>query len=236
MARQDNGHFEWQTVGPYVAARERELVHAAFLPLERRVLDVGCGHGATLRHLGDPDGAVGIDIEEAKIAYAREQISRCRFVAGTALELPFADGEFDQVIIRDVIHHIEDPTRVIHECHRVLGPTGRIDILEPSRYNPLIFLHGLLLQDERGELRSTARYIRGILEPKFAVVSTRRFQPLPIHRLVFHPKLGFPRATQRLLPRLLVGGLEELAGHVMPEWAWAYLHVRAFRSSLERGT
>ena len=49
-------HFEWQTKGAYVGDQERALVAAAFLPLSGRVLDLGCGEGATLFHLGEPEG------------------------------------------------------------------------------------------------------------------------------------------------------------------------------------
>ncbi|HYP89880.1 MAG TPA: hypothetical protein VEQ59_17045, partial [Polyangiaceae bacterium] len=45
-------HFAWQTRAPGVAENERALCEQAFLPLQGRVLDLGCGEGATLFHLG----------------------------------------------------------------------------------------------------------------------------------------------------------------------------------------
>ena len=52
-------------------------------------------------------------------------------------------------LIRDVIHHLSDACPLIAECSRALAPGGTIDVLEPCRYNPLVFAHGLLRRVER---------------------------------------------------------------------------------------
>jgi SAM-dependent methyltransferase len=223
-------HFAWQTEGAFVAERERELVRAAFLPLGRRVLDLGCGEGATLVHLGAPDGAVGVDYSEEKVKFAAARLPGCRFLSGRAEALPLPDGAFDQVLVRDVVHHVAEPAQLIEECHRVLAPGGRIDVLEPCRYNPLIFLHALMNRVERGELRSTLAFVVGIVGRRFDVVRTERFQPMPIHRLVFHPELGWPRLADRPVARRIVDGVERAAEKVVPRPAWAYLHVRGVRA------
>lgn len=219
-------HFDWQTSGAYVAERERALVRGAFLPLGERLLDLGCGEGATLYHLGAPAGAVGLDIFEDKLAFARTRLPSCTFIAGSAYELPFPDASFDQVLVRDVVHHLEEPERMFDECRRVLAPGGRIDVLEPCRYNPLILLHAATRPAERGELRSTAAYLEGLVGRRFRLVSTRRYQPMPIHRLVFHPDLGSSRLAQQPVARGVVDAVERLAGFVLPHVFWAYLHVR----------
>lgn len=220
-------HFAWQTEGAFVGARERALVRAAFLPLGARVLDLGCGEGATLYHLDEPEGAVGVDLFEGKIAFARRTLPRCRFVVASALDLPFEAGSFDQVLVRDVIHHISEPARFAAECHRVLAPGGRVDVLEPCRYNPLIAAHAVAIPVERSELRSTERFLRGLLAPHFEVLRATRHQALPIHRIVFHPKLGSPRLGERPLARAAVDGIERLAARLLPKVCWAYVHLRA---------
>ncbi|MSP25095.1 MAG: class I SAM-dependent methyltransferase [Myxococcales bacterium] len=220
-------HYAWQTGSPYVAERERELCERAFLPLGQRVLDVGCGEGATLYHLGGPEGAVGIDLFEEKIAFAREQLPRCTFLTASAYDLPFDADTFDHVLVRDVIHHLEEPERFLSECARVLAPGGRVDVLEPCRNNPLILFHALTQPAERGELRSTPAYLRRLLSRDFNVKTVQRMQAMPIHRVVFHPRLGWPRAGMNPWVRGAVHAVERLAEHVLPRVAWAYIHVRA---------
>jgi SAM-dependent methyltransferase len=220
-------HYAWRTTGAFVADEERDLVRAAFLPLGQRVLDLGCGEGATLFHLDEPAGALGIDLFEDKIAFARLALPRCRFLAASALDLPFPDKSFDHVLIRDVIHHIPDAARLVAECRRVLEPGGRVDVVEPCRYNPIIAAHALVLPVERGELASTEPFLRGLFPAPFRVVSVGRHQPLPLHRLLFHPYLGLPSLAERPAIRAAVRGVERLAGAVLPRSMWAYLHLRA---------
>jgi SAM-dependent methyltransferase len=224
----DPAQFAWQTEGAFVSQRERALVEAAFLPLGARVLDLGCAEGATLRHLGNPASAVGVDLFPAKLAFARAHAPRGQFVAGSAEALPFADGSFDHVLIRDLIHHIPDPTRMIDECARVLAPGGRIDVLEPCRWNPLIALHAITQPAERGELRSTPGYLSQLLARRFAVAGVTRHQALPLHRLVFHHRRGTMHLAERAGWTAVVDQLERVAATVMPRAAWAYIHVRAY--------
>ena len=222
-------HYRWQTRHPVVGEHERRLVEHAFLPLEKRILDVGCGEGATLYHLGAPPGAVGLDLFEDKLAFARAELPACRFVRGSVYELPFEAQSFDQVIVRDVIHHLDDPPRALDEVRRVLAPGGRVDVLEPVGKNPLVFLHAVTNKAERGELRSTPAFLERLVASRFTVLSCEALQPLPLHRAVFHEKIGSPRLGESPLARRTVGALERLAARLMPRALWAYYHVRAKR-------
>jgi SAM-dependent methyltransferase len=224
----DPAHFRFQTEAPLIAERERDLVRRAFLPLGERVLDVGSGQGATLVHLGAV-GAVGIDLFREKVHFAREAVPSCRFEEGSAYAIPFPDGAFDHVLVRDVIHHLDEPERCLAECARVLAPGGRLDVLEPCRYNPLIALHALTTPEERGELRSTVPFLTGLAAAHFRVTAVERLQAFPIHRVVLHPKVGVPRLAQSARVRWLLGAVEGLAEKLVPEALWAYIHVRAER-------
>ncbi|HEX7602787.1 MAG TPA: class I SAM-dependent methyltransferase, partial [Polyangiaceae bacterium] len=223
----DEAHFAWQTTNPFISKAERTLVQGAFLPLAKRVLDVGCGQGATFFHLHAGEGAVGIDIFEEKIRFAREHLPKCSFRVASAFELPFEAGSFDQVIFRDVLHHLAEPERAIREARRVLAPGGRIDLLEPCRYSPLILAHAITHTVERGVLRSTVRYLEGLLAADFDVERVEKLQPFSIHRVVFHPVMGSPALAERALARALVTAFERAAGLILPRFVWAYIHVRA---------
>lgn len=228
FGRGDEENLRWQLEHPVVGARERELVRGAFEPVGGRLLDVGAGDGATLVHLGDPEGAVGVELFVEKLQLARGRLKRAQLLAGSAYALPFADGRFDQVIVRDVIHHLDTPERMLRECRRVLTHGGRLDVLEPCRYNPLIALHALSQPVERGELKSTAPYLTGLLDSSgFRLETVTRQQPLPLHRLVFHRRFGLPRLGDHAVARALVGAAEAAAAYVVPRFAWAYLHLRA---------
>jgi SAM-dependent methyltransferase len=228
FGRGDAENLQWQLEHPVVGPRERELVREAFFPTGARMLDLGAGDGATLVHLGDPEGAVGLELFADKLRLARQRLQRAALIAGSAYALPFGDGRFDHVIVRDVIHHLDSPPKMLREAHRVLIPGGRLDVLEPCRYNPLIALHALSQRVERGELRSTVPYLRALIEDAGLHIDHEQHQqPLPLHRLIFHRRFGFPSLGKRATVRAVVEAAESIAGRVVPRFAWAYIHLRA---------
>jgi len=73
-------------------------------------------------------------------------------VCGDATSLPFPDGNFEVVFEANLLHHVADRERVIREMAR----TSRryVVLLEPNRYNPLMFAFSLAVRAERGGLKS----------------------------------------------------------------------------------
>ena len=49
-----------------------------------------------------------------------------------AQRLPFPDLAFSNVVMVDVLHHIESPVRALREIQRVLKPGGRLIFCEPA--------------------------------------------------------------------------------------------------------
>jgi SAM-dependent methyltransferase len=49
-----------------------------------------------------------------------------------AQSLPFRAASFDNIVMFDVLHHIEQPFRFFEEAQRLLRPGGRVVMLEPA--------------------------------------------------------------------------------------------------------
>ena len=85
---------------------ETLLVDAVAAVSPARVLDIGCGTGATTlavaRQIAPKDGCVGVDISEPMIAAARARAERERlpatFICANAQEHPFDPGRVDEWI------------------------------------------------------------------------------------------------------------------------------------------
>ena len=110
-----------------------------------RLLDLGCGGG---RHAYEAyrRGAdvVACDADEgelrtvAAMAAAMQEAGEvpaaaaARPVSGDATAMPFGDGVFDRVIAAEVLEHIHDDQRALHEIARVLRPGGLLAVTVPA--------------------------------------------------------------------------------------------------------
>ena len=112
-----------------------------------RTLDVACGTGFLTRHLRGE--VVGLDQSEAMLELARSKAPHATFVQGDALDLPFADGEFDRVFTSYFYCHLEEDERLrfLAEARRVapelvVVATERKFERPPSRYEERVLNDG----------------------------------------------------------------------------------------------
>lgn len=73
-----------------------------------------------------------LDLTAPDAATLAELPNGAQFVVGDAHALPFLDSSFDRTVITCVLHHVEDPERVLEELRRVTRPSGRVSILLPT--------------------------------------------------------------------------------------------------------
>ncbi len=99
----------------------------------RKILDIGCGRGQTLRRFlefnADPSLMYGVDLIDEYLAQARLLSPQFSFVHGNAAELPFEEASFDIVHQATVFSSLLDPLmRLTTACEmlRVLKPDGLI--------------------------------------------------------------------------------------------------------------
>jgi ArsR family transcriptional regulator len=99
------------------------------------LLDIGSGQGRILKLLGSrAKRAVGVDIDADARQLARAElllagVENCSLRNGDMYDLPFAAGEFDTVILDDVLGAAERPIDAICEAGRILKPGGRLLLL-----------------------------------------------------------------------------------------------------------
>jgi SAM-dependent methyltransferase len=116
------GYFAWHEKPGYWGDVVRHF------PTDARLLDIGCGSA----WLGDHfEKYTGIDLSPEAVEAARAR-GREVMLADVDRPLPFEDGRFDGVVLKDVLEHVADPVALVLEAHRVLRAGGRAFASSPD--------------------------------------------------------------------------------------------------------
>jgi ArsR family transcriptional regulator len=120
------------------------LLHRALIELTVArplgdLLDIGCGQGRILKLLASrAHRAVGVDIDSDARRLARAELllagtPNTTLRQGDMVSLPFNDGEFDTVILDDVLGDAKDPSAALLEAKRLVKTGGRVLLLAAVR-------------------------------------------------------------------------------------------------------
>ena len=230
----------------YLEQTRKFLILPEYEPLVRkwcgvrdgiRILDVGCGTGYFTRLLtkgGESVHAVGIDIEEPFIRYAREASADLpiEFQMGDALALPFEDASFDLVTSHTFFTSISDPVRAMDEMKRVLKPGGMI-----ASVTAMSFMHNAFDMGVYPEECSWARPLQSMTEKLYKAYNK------------LNPLQGYiPGVKPALMPRFFAEqGLKQICAYPigrMSSWSnaaipreqklqWLELYYRSEADRLE---
>lgn len=220
----DEAQYRWTTSAPGIAESEDELLAPVAALLDGPCLEMGCGEGNNLSRLGNQVACTGIDRFVRKLQFASRECPGASFAAADATRLPFRDGAFPNVFIRDLLHHLPRPEAALEEALRVLAPGGRLCLLEPNGRNPLIRLQTHLVAAEIGARESSFESIGEMLARQpLEGLRIEALQPLALRRLALHYRLGLP-ALGRFAPTAsLLRGSEAVLGALLPRSRWTYI-------------
>jgi ubiquinone/menaquinone biosynthesis C-methylase UbiE len=162
-----------------------------------RVLDVGCGRGASLRQLleygADPERLTGVDLLPENIREAHRLSPHLKTICSSASQLPFPDGSFDfvlQFLLFTSVLSCGMREQIAREISRVLKPGGRLLWFDFAFNNP-----------RNPDVRAVGRAEIRRLFPGFGINSRRVIVAPPLARFLgaFSPALYHLIAGTRVL-------------------------------------
>ncbi len=127
-----------QTLRPGGFKLTEKAIEFCNLTQKNKILDLGCGKGATISYLYNKYNikAAGIDPSEKLLKIARENCDFDDLVKGTGEELPFEDESFDCVIAECTLSLMTDLNSTIQEVNRVLTKNGWFVVTDVYAKNP----------------------------------------------------------------------------------------------------
>lgn len=159
--------------------------------LRELVLSLGPSQGLRCLDLGSDNGVISLLLRQRGGSWASadltdEAVASIRSLVGSDVHkldaacLPFADAEFDRVVVVDMLEHVPDETSFALELGRVLKPGGRLIVNTPHLKHTLLrrLRHAIGQTDEKhGHLRPgyTIEGLGALLGPSFAVRSHRTY-------------------------------------------------------------
>lgn len=122
----------------WFVARRRivgDVVRTILPPSRRkRIVDWGCGTGATVAALASDYDAIGIDASELAIDLARDRFPSCEFATASALsEGAQLIDSADFVLLLDVLEHIPDDAAFLADLVGCMKTSARVLITVPAK-------------------------------------------------------------------------------------------------------
>lgn len=161
-----------------------------------RVLDIGCGVGASLRYVPDDVGYVGIDLSPSYIAKAKAAFGdRGTFVCADVNDLDADNlGLFDRAFAYGVLHHLPDAVvgQVGALVRRVVKPGGTFSTIDPCYEPGQHRIAKLFIDNDRGQFvrhRTDYERLAGRIGPVRSAISHDELR-IPFTQIIMTVDVG----------------------------------------------
>ncbi|MFP4610550.1 MAG: class I SAM-dependent methyltransferase [Thiohalophilus sp.] len=118
--------------GPTADMRRNSLMRLGGTT-NQTILVSGVGTGLDIPELPAGPDYIGVDLTPAMLRRAQQRAGQrddIRLHCGDVMRLPYADEQFDIILMHLILAVVPEPERALHEAARVMRPGGRILILD----------------------------------------------------------------------------------------------------------
>lgn len=182
------GHPLFSSWYDRLARRAFDAVGATTGPCTVRLLEVATGEGllgAALHRVAAERGIeldyTGTDLSQAALDQAHASVTGT-LIAGDATEVVagLAPASADLIIVKNLLHHLDDPTSLLRSCARVVAPGGRVVVIEACLGAPQFWIFTLLApRRERYFFYGRRRNTKALADAGLVVHRSGKFSWLP---------------------------------------------------------
>lgn len=143
-------HELLQQQSEWLSEARARILRLAEIGRRRKVLDLGCGYGATLNEMKERSGGlvVAMDLKFDPLHELHNAVN------ANALHAPFANGSFDLIFSQNFFLWVQQYESAIKEVFRLLQPGGVLVCIEPD-YGGFI--------ESPPEIESQSLWINGLI-------------------------------------------------------------------------
>lgn len=124
------GYWETDTENQQQACFDLMEKLLGFIPDKQgKILDVGCGLGATTNYLCkyySPQDVIGINISTQQLEQGKIYAPNCQFILMDAVKMAFEDNTFENIICVEAAFYFDTREKFLREAKRVLKPGGKL--------------------------------------------------------------------------------------------------------------
>jgi 2-polyprenyl-3-methyl-5-hydroxy-6-metoxy-1,4-benzoquinol methylase len=158
---------------PFHLEISKQFINFAGVTSRMSILETGCGFGRlTIPLLETGAKVTGLDIVDGSFEFLRSKVDKLGLgqnfaTLKSSMEMLPGNGEYDLIIGRGVLHHIDDPAVAFASIFEALKPGGRVAFLDPNPFQlawlALVLLHpNLSFEMEKNLWRGTPGTIKKI--------------------------------------------------------------------------
>jgi SAM-dependent methyltransferase len=132
-----NFYLQYATVEDkhwWFVARRRildQVISQIILPIDAKILEVGCGTGGNLRMLSRHGEIAAMELDETACEFANQRQVTAVKLGSLPDKIPFAD-DYDLIVAFDVIEHLDDDLAALSALRSHLKPGGWIILTVPA--------------------------------------------------------------------------------------------------------
>jgi len=150
---------------------ERQGAQSIEMP---RILDAGCGYGASFGLIAEafqPQQIVAVDIDQQIQQLAGQRAAACAtpvsIRVASVYDLPLDTNSMDAVFCHQLLHHLTDPRDALAEIYRVLKPGGWLLLTESCAPFMNRWWVRWLFRHPRGSKKTGSQYLREVAASGF---------------------------------------------------------------------